>query len=298
MQPHEHVVRQGWSCRLLVREPNLKLPNVPGVNVEVGELAKGLKLPNVWETNVELLILPTVRFPNGEEMKEKCLLVTRVPESSHYRQGPAEKGVALRQAWQQVLGTLEVLLVKWGQLWHVARMSRPLTPLPLQLLGHRLPRWCVPVLAWLVTAGWQGAGGGLLGHGADQKGRMAWVVGHSYIYWVHRRTAVRHCGLQLGFPSSVVQLRWFGYRGWGWNAICVEMFHKILLGQVPDIVVLHAGGNDVGLLPQKRVKQNVMALPISSKTALIPPARREPLDVMISLATGAYNLIIQSRFLH
>ncbi|CAH2276605.1 Hypothetical predicted protein, partial [Pelobates cultripes] len=129
VQPHEHVVKRGWSCRLLVRELNLKLPNVPGVNVEVGELAKGLKLPNVRktnvvvgepanglklpnvrETNVKVLILPTVRFPNEEAekllnvgflcpllqgMKEKWLLVTGVPESGHYRQGSAEKGGAV-----------------------------------------------------------------------------------------------------------------------------------------------------------------------------------------------------------
>ncbi|CAH2325498.1 Hypothetical predicted protein [Pelobates cultripes] len=88
VQLHEHVVRRDWSCRLLVREPNPKLPNVPGVNVEVGELVKGLKLLNVQETNVEVgelanglkllnvretnmevLILPTVRFPNGEVRK-------------------------------------------------------------------------------------------------------------------------------------------------------------------------------------------------------------------------------------
>ncbi|CAH2312877.1 Hypothetical predicted protein [Pelobates cultripes] len=38
--------------------------------------------------------LPNVRFfcPLLQGMKEKCLLVTGVQESSHYRQGPAEKG--------------------------------------------------------------------------------------------------------------------------------------------------------------------------------------------------------------
>ncbi|CAH2314161.1 Hypothetical predicted protein, partial [Pelobates cultripes] len=75
--PHEHVVRRGWSCR----EPNL--PNVPGVTVDVGELAKGLKLPNVWETNVEVgelangLKLPNVRETNVEVL---ILLTVRFPE--------------------------------------------------------------------------------------------------------------------------------------------------------------------------------------------------------------------------
>ncbi|CAH2302939.1 Hypothetical predicted protein [Pelobates cultripes] len=88
VQPHKHVVRRGWSCRLLFREPNPKLPNVLGANVEVGELAKGLQLPNVRETNVEVgelangmklqnvretnvevLILPTVLFTDGEVKK-------------------------------------------------------------------------------------------------------------------------------------------------------------------------------------------------------------------------------------
>ncbi|CAH2273691.1 Hypothetical predicted protein [Pelobates cultripes] len=111
VQPHEHVVRRGWSCRLLVREPNPKLPNVRETNMDVGEPANGLKLPNVRETNVE-------------GMKEKWLLVTGVPESGHYRQGPEEKGGAVRLAQQQVVGMLKVLLVERGQLRHIARVSR------------------------------------------------------------------------------------------------------------------------------------------------------------------------------
>ncbi|CAH2318146.1 Hypothetical predicted protein [Pelobates cultripes] len=129
VQPHEHVVRRGPNCRLLVREPNLKLPNVPGVNMEVGELTIGLELLNVRETNAEVLILPNVRFlfPLLQGMKEKCLLVTGVPESGHYRQDPAEKGGVVQRASQQVLGMLEVLLVERGQLRHIVGVSKTVT---------------------------------------------------------------------------------------------------------------------------------------------------------------------------
>ncbi|CAH2220797.1 Hypothetical predicted protein [Pelobates cultripes] len=192
----------GWKLPN-VREMNMevgelangrKLPNVRETNVEVlilpticflnGEVRK---LPKVRDLNGEVAILPAVRLPNGEAgklqnirflcpllqgRKEKWLLVTGVPERGHYRHGPEEEGGAVRQAWQQVTGMLEALLVERGQLLHIARVSRPLMPLPLQLLGHRLPWGWAPVLAWLVTAEWQEAGRGWLGHRVDQKGTV------------------------------------------------------------------------------------------------------------------------------
>ncbi|CAH2253600.1 Hypothetical predicted protein [Pelobates cultripes] len=125
-QPRERAIKRGWRCRLLVREPNLilpnvreanvvvcepadglQLPNVREMNMEVGELANGRQLLNVRELNVEVPSLPAVRLLNGEAgklqnvrflclllqgMKEKRLQVIGVLERGLDKHGPAEEG--------------------------------------------------------------------------------------------------------------------------------------------------------------------------------------------------------------
>ncbi|CAH2321224.1 ---NA--- [Pelobates cultripes] len=79
----ERAVKRGWRCRLLVREPNL--------------------------------ILPNIREANVEGMKEKWLQVIGVLERGLDKHGPAEEGRAVQHAWQQVTGMLEALLEEQGQ---------------------------------------------------------------------------------------------------------------------------------------------------------------------------------------
>ncbi|CAH2286148.1 Hypothetical predicted protein, partial [Pelobates cultripes] len=91
---------------LNVRETNVEVLKLPTIRFSNGEVRK---LPNIRELNGEVAILSAIRLPNGKAekllnirflcpllqgMKEKCLLVTGVRESGHYRQGPAEKGGA------------------------------------------------------------------------------------------------------------------------------------------------------------------------------------------------------------
>lgn len=90
------------------------------------------------------------------------------------------------------------------------------------------------------------------------------MMGHSYMCWARRRAAVRRTGVQLGFPEDLVTLKWFGVSGLRWDGILPMLFNSVRAGRRPDILVIHAGGNDLGAVPQKqlvaRMKQDLDAV--------------------------------------
>ncbi|XP_031756635.1 mucin-19-like [Xenopus tropicalis] len=101
-------------------------------------------------------------------------------------------------------------------------------------------------LASIITAPEASTAGGPGG------GRIAvWLIGHSFIYRARRRAAVKKPGLQLGFPEGKVGVHWFGVRGMRWPGVWSTLLQKVKAGRRPDILVIHAGGNDMGLVPQK-----------------------------------------------
>ncbi|XP_053305752.1 uncharacterized protein LOC128468000 [Spea bombifrons] len=88
-------------------------------------------------------------------------------------------------------------------------------------------------------------------------GLVAWIVGNSYVFWAKRRAAVRDRGEQLGFPEAQIKLKWFGFRGFGWKDVIGEVFHLLDRGNAPNVLLLHAGGNDLGLIPQKELVRQI-----------------------------------------
>ncbi|XP_053316325.1 uncharacterized protein LOC128484031 [Spea bombifrons] len=82
---------------------------------------------------------------------------------------------------------------------------------------------------------------------------IVWIIGHSFVYWAQRRAAVRRNGLQLGFPMDLVHVRWFGIRGMVWDGVLLEVVKYLRLGFRPSVVVIHAGGNDMGATPQREL---------------------------------------------
>ncbi|XP_063295456.1 uncharacterized protein LOC134582747 [Pelobates fuscus] len=80
-------------------------------------------------------------------------------------------------------------------------------------------------------------------------GRVAWIVGYSFVFWA----AARAQGQQLGFHRDQLAVQWFGYRGFCWGEVCGMVFRMVAGGHRPDLLVLHAGGNDLGLTPQRRL---------------------------------------------
>ncbi|KAM3913279.1 uncharacterized protein RB166_018585 [Leptodactylus fuscus] len=72
---------------------------------------------------------------------------------------------------------------------------------------------------------------------------MVWIIGHSYVFWAAKQAAVRPMGLQLGFRD--VQVRWLGIRGMKWEQVFPEVLNASRATQVPVVLVIHAGGNDM-----------------------------------------------------
>ncbi|CAN2390768.1 hypothetical protein PRIEUP_LOCUS805, partial [Pristimantis euphronides] len=73
-----------------------------------------------------------------------------------------------------------------------------------------------------------------------------WLVGHSYIHWAERQAGERPFGINLGFVNTV--FKWLGVRGLRWVQVLPLVMAEVQKrGPPPAILVLHAGGNDIGL---------------------------------------------------
>ncbi|KAM4701994.1 uncharacterized protein O3C94_002915 [Discoglossus pictus] len=99
--------------------------------------------------------------------------------------------------------------------------------------------------------------------------KQLWIVGHSYVYWAHRLAAVSEGRTQLGFPVTDLHVRWLGVRGLRWAQLdellntCSQRY-----GQ-PTIIIIHAGGNDLGAVPMRRMLK-VMKRDVENWTKKFP----------------------------
>ncbi|XP_069592258.1 uncharacterized protein [Ranitomeya imitator] len=71
-----------------------------------------------------------------------------------------------------------------------------------------------------------------------------WVVGHSFVYWACKRAKLRTGGTNFGFPN--LEVNWRGIRGLRWRQIFPELVDIAKKAKGPVVLVLHAGGNDLG----------------------------------------------------
>ncbi|XP_077127852.1 uncharacterized protein LOC143783335 [Ranitomeya variabilis] len=71
-----------------------------------------------------------------------------------------------------------------------------------------------------------------------------WVVGHSFVYWAYERAKLRPGGTNVGFPK--LEVSWRGIKGLRWRQIFLEMVDIAKRAKGPVVLVLHAGGNDLG----------------------------------------------------
>lgn len=79
--------------------------------------------------------------------------------------------------------------------------------------------------------------------------RLVWILGYSYVCWGARRGDARPDGRQLGISRREAYLRWLGVPGMKWERVMREVVRYATLSRPPDILVLHAGGNDLGVRP-------------------------------------------------
>lgn len=86
---------------------------------------------------------------------------------------------------------------------------------------------------------------------------LLWIFGHSYVHWGRKRAGDRPAGSQLGFSPADVQVRWLGVRGLRWSRLLSEFQFFVGLDRAPDIVVIHAGGNDLGTRTSRELLRNI-----------------------------------------
>ncbi|XP_031758456.1 uncharacterized protein LOC116410934 isoform X2 [Xenopus tropicalis] len=70
------------------------------------------------------------------------------------------------------------------------------------------------------------------------------MVGHSYLRRAERRAAIRPGGRNLGFHG--VDMVWKGISGLRWLQVLPEVFTFSKIYNGPLVLVIHAGGNDLG----------------------------------------------------
>ncbi|XP_053494660.1 uncharacterized protein LOC128616152 [Ictalurus furcatus] len=92
----------------------------------------------------------------------------------------------------------------------------------------------------------------------DTSDKVVWIVDHSYVKWAKRRAEVTW-EPNLGLKNTKVQ--WLGKGGMRWSQLLDAFFST---GARPDVLILHAGGNDLGLLRivdlLSAIKEDVLAL--------------------------------------
>lgn len=84
-----------------------------------------------------------------------------------------------------------------------------------------------------------------------------WILGHSYVFWGAKRAAVRPEGRQLGFPWSLARVLWIEVPGMLWSRALTEVHRYARMDRPLDILVVHAGGNDLGLRSARELIRDI-----------------------------------------
>ncbi|XP_062833270.1 uncharacterized protein LOC134297995 [Anolis carolinensis] len=76
--------------------------------------------------------------------------------------------------------------------------------------------------------------------------RRVLICGHSYVHWAERQARRGPYGQHLGL-ASLAFVEWRGRRGLRWEGLLPLLFGSGVRFP-PDLIVMHLGGNDLGLL--------------------------------------------------
>ncbi|XP_072284117.1 uncharacterized protein [Pyxicephalus adspersus] len=83
------------------------------------------------------------------------------------------------------------------------------------------------------------------------------IVGHSYVCWGDRKAEVWPEGEQLGLSTAEATVRWLGVPGMLWSRVMPEIRRLAASDRPPDVVVFHAGGDDMGLRAMRELIRDV-----------------------------------------
>ncbi|XP_029442942.1 cGMP-specific 3',5'-cyclic phosphodiesterase-like [Rhinatrema bivittatum] len=123
-----------------------------------------------------------------------------------------------------------------------------------KMAGNKGMSWAVQdINLWLTQMTYKGISGSkAMSTGSTERksvrGRQecVWVVGHSFIHWAANRAQRRPYGLNLELEERNWKIVWIGQRGMKWDNLLSLVEQRALDLELPKIVLIHLGGNDVG----------------------------------------------------
>lgn len=75
------------------------------------------------------------------------------------------------------------------------------------------------------------------------------ICGHSYVFWAAHRAGRSAFGTQLGL-GRWADITWMGRQEMQWSGLLPLLFEEYK-GPVPQVLMIHLGGNDLGLVKGK-----------------------------------------------
>lgn len=92
---------------------------------------------------------------------------------------------------------------------------------------------------------------------ADGVVALVWILWHSYVYWGAKGAEKWRSGRQIGIRREEAVVRWIGVRGLVWSRFLVEYQMYVHFDGHPDILVIHAGGNDIGVRASREIIRDI-----------------------------------------
>ncbi|XP_040203635.1 uncharacterized protein LOC120935648 [Rana temporaria] len=86
---------------------------------------------------------------------------------------------------------------------------------------------------------------------------LVWILGHSYVVRGEKRAEARPSGRQLGISRQEARVRWLGVPGMLWSRVVPEVHKWARLDRPPEVLVIHAGGNDLGVRSMLEIARDI-----------------------------------------
>lgn len=75
---------------------------------------------------------------------------------------------------------------------------------------------------------------------------IVWKIGHSFIFWAQRRASSQIYSEFLDLDPNLFSIFWHGKKGMVWGELLAELGTMAYSYPLPDILIIHLGGNDIG----------------------------------------------------
>ncbi|XP_075691310.1 uncharacterized protein LOC142659255 [Rhinoderma darwinii] len=86
---------------------------------------------------------------------------------------------------------------------------------------------------------------------------LVWILGNSFVTSALERVSLLPDGSQLGFPRSKVVIRWLGMKSLRWVCLKPTVVRYLRVDRPPDILIVHAGGDDLGIIPLRVLSKDI-----------------------------------------